>query len=258
MERIMLERGDMTTLHEPFIYLYYLHDRKKQLDYFDPDPTQPTSYLDIREMILIAAKQRTVFVKDMCYYVADYILDDDEFLNRVTNTFLIRDPSRSVASYYKLDPGLTSEEVGLELQHRQFVHTMKASGRAPIVVDAADLLADTEGIVRAYCKRLGIPFLPHAMTWSGELPDEWQHVAGWQTDMTASKGIRKTADGEFRLDDYPALLDMVHHHKPFYEAMREYRIKGLRQFLTVILASARPSYRLQAMTCGRTSSVATA
>jgi hypothetical protein len=64
MERIMLERGDMTTLHEPFIYLYYVHDRKKTLDYFDPDPDHPTSYHDIREMVLAAAEQGPVFVKD--------------------------------------------------------------------------------------------------------------------------------------------------------------------------------------------------
>ena len=58
----MLERGDMTALHEPFIYLYYVHDRRKTLDYFDPD--HPPSYHDIREMVLAAAEQGPVFVKD--------------------------------------------------------------------------------------------------------------------------------------------------------------------------------------------------
>ena len=27
----MLERGDLTTLHEPFLYLYYVHDARKRL-----------------------------------------------------------------------------------------------------------------------------------------------------------------------------------------------------------------------------------
>ena len=30
MERIMLERGDLTNFHEPFIYLYYVGDGKKK------------------------------------------------------------------------------------------------------------------------------------------------------------------------------------------------------------------------------------
>ena len=32
LERVMLQRGDLETLHEPFIYLYYLGDARKSLD----------------------------------------------------------------------------------------------------------------------------------------------------------------------------------------------------------------------------------
>lgn len=220
----MLERGDMTTLHEPFIYLYYVHDRKKRLDHFDPDPSQPTSYQDIRAMIVAAAEHRTVFVKDMCYYVADYILDDHEFLEMITSTYLIRDPVRSIASYFKLDPGLTSEEIGLELQHRQFTHTAKVTGKVPLVIDAADLLADTENVIRTYCERLDIPFLEHSLSWSHELPEDWKHVAGWHSDLTGSKGIRKTADGDFRLEQNSRLMELYHHHKPFYDDMWKHRM----------------------------------
>ena len=124
MERIMHERGDMITFHEPFIYLYYVHDAKKGLLHFERDPDHPTSYEGIKGAILNAAEHKPVFVKDMCYYVADYILDDRDFLRRIKSTFLIRDPARSIASYYKLDPDL-QEAHGIAAQTGQMMERLE-------------------------------------------------------------------------------------------------------------------------------------
>ena len=65
----MLERGDLTIFHEPFMYLYYVHDKKRQMPHFEVAPTHPTSYADIKATLLQAAEQRPVFFKDMCYYI---------------------------------------------------------------------------------------------------------------------------------------------------------------------------------------------
>ena len=52
----MLERGDLTTLHEPFLYLYYVHDARKRLPHLEVNPGRPTSYEDIRSMVLGGAR----------------------------------------------------------------------------------------------------------------------------------------------------------------------------------------------------------
>ena len=218
----MHERGDMTTLHEPFIYLYYVHDAKKELAFFNVDPTQPTSYSDIKQMILTAAESKPVFVKDMCYYVTDYIMDDTAFLKRIKSTYLIRDPKKALISYYKLDPDLSCEEVGLESQYRQFCLTADLTGEAPIVVDAEDLLNDTEGMMRAYCKALYIPFLSHSLNWSEELPESWRHVAGWHQALQGSKTIRKKAQEQIKLDEIPKLKELYEYHLPFYTKLKQH------------------------------------
>ena len=220
----MLERGDLTTLHEPFIYLYYVHDAKKDLAFFDVDASQPTSYADIKQMILHAAESSTVFVKDMCYYVKDYIFDDAPFLKRIKNTYLIRDPKDALISYYKLDPDLNSEEVGLEAQYDQFCFTADLIGEAPIVVDAGDLVSDTESIMRAYCRALQIPFLRDSLNWSKELPPSWQHVAGWHQALEDSKAITKPVNEQLTLDSIPRLKQLYEHHLPFYEKLKKYRL----------------------------------
>ena len=224
----MLERGDMATLHEPFLYLYYVHDARKRLPHLDVDPGRPTSYEAIRSMILETARTGPVFVKDMCYYIVDHIHEDADFIRRMTSTFLVRDPAQSIPSYYRLDPGVTLEEIGCEAQYRCFERFREVSGRTPIVIDAADLAEDPAGTVHAYCRSLGLPFMPETLAWDPQLPDAWRDVGGWHTDLARSTGIAepRTPRGP-GLDAAPHLRDYYAHHVPFYRAMRAHRLPPL-------------------------------
>lgn len=229
LERVMVQRGDMRTLHEPFIYLYYVGDAKKRLAHFDPVPSHPTSYTAIRQMILQAAESEPVFVKDMCYYVIDYLLDDAAFLERVKNTFLIRDPARAIVSYYKLDKDYTEEEVGIEAQYRVFEKVQVLTGEPPIVLDADDLQEDPDATMRAYCLALDIEHHESALQWDGALPKDWQFVAGWHRNVAKSSGIARRADAApVDLDLDPKLRRSYEHHLPYYEKMHRHRLKPVR------------------------------
>ncbi|MGI9463794.1 MAG: hypothetical protein ACR2OM_07640, partial [Aestuariivirgaceae bacterium] len=103
-ERIMRERGDCTVFHEPFLVDYYLHRAVGQMAMLEEDKTKPRDYEAVRAMLLDAAGDRPVFFKDMSYYVVPRIFEDEAFARRLCNVFLIRDPRRSIASYFKLDP----------------------------------------------------------------------------------------------------------------------------------------------------------
>ena len=221
----MLERGDLTTLHEPFLYLYYVHDARKRLPHLDVDPRRPVSYEAIRAMILETALARPVFVKDMCYYVVDHVHEDVDFIRRLTSTFLVRDPALSIASYYRLDPGVTLEEIGCEAQHRCFERFAEVTGRTPVVVDAADLAENPAGTMRAYCRALELPFIPEALEWNADLPQAWRDVSGWHADLAGSTGIARPRprDGP-GLDAAPHLRAYYEHHAPFYRKMRAHRI----------------------------------
>ena len=221
----MLERGDMATLHEPFLYLYYVHDGKKRLPHLEVDPRRPTSYEDVRSMILETARNRPVFVKDMCYYVSDHLHDDVDFIRRMASTFLIRDPARSIPSYFRLDPGATLEEIGCEAQYRCFERIGEVTGQTPVVIDAADLADDPAGTLRAYCRALELPFLPRALKWDAELPGAWRDVSGWHAELAGSTGIDKPRPSSSPgLDAAPHLRDYYEHHLPFYRKMRAHRL----------------------------------
>ncbi len=49
----------------------------------------------------------------MCAHGYEYLKNDDDFLKKLNNTFLIRDPAKAIASYYAMHPEVTIEEIGL-------------------------------------------------------------------------------------------------------------------------------------------------
>ena len=222
----MLQRGDLETMHEPFIYLYYLGDARKSLDHFDPDPDHPTGYEDIREMIFEHAREKTVFVKDMCYYVTNYFPADKLLLREATHTYLIRTPERSAPSYHRLDPAVTREEIGLEAVSRHFDTVATFHGTAPLVIDAEDLTRDPAATLRAYCRAIGLPFLEHSLHWDNSaVPKEWTHVAGWHHDLANSSGLGNVEHASDSQENTPELQALIDYHMPFYEKLRPYRLK---------------------------------
>lgn len=50
----------------------------------------------------------------MCAHCFDDLAADGGFLQRLTNTFLIREPAKAIASFYALNPDVTVEEIGLK------------------------------------------------------------------------------------------------------------------------------------------------
>ena len=229
-ERLMRERGDLNCFHEPYMYYYYVERAVRVMPLFDVDPEKPKSYEAIRDMLLEAGEAGPVFFKDMSYYVLPRLLDDRDFAERLTHTFLIRDPIKAILSYYKLDPGLTLEEIGLEAiwTHIQGIRDM--TGAVPPVLHAEAMQADTGGIMSAYWQRIGLPPAPYALTWeTKETPEDWHVVAGWHEDVSSKGGIVAMSEAEERVltaefetaaEAAPQLRRYLEHHRPFYDKAR--------------------------------------
>jgi hypothetical protein len=64
MERVMIERGDFKIFHEPFAYVYYIHDKKATVPYMKIDPDHPQTYPDTKKWILEAAEGIPVSRRD--------------------------------------------------------------------------------------------------------------------------------------------------------------------------------------------------
>ncbi|MRX49380.1 hypothetical protein GI374_02745 [Paracoccus sp. S-4012] len=226
-ERLMRERGDLDCLHEPFMYDYYVHRARREMPHFEAQDDHPTRYEDIRDMLLARAEAGPVFFKDMSYYVMPQILEDRAFGGRLRNAFLIRNPIASIASYYKLDPELTLEEIGLAAQWRH-LEGLAAQGQTPPVIRAEDVRNDPQGIMAALWRRLGLPYRAEAFDWQRQTPEDWAQVEGWHADVSQSKQIRPLTEAELRQQaenfeaaaaEAPHLRDFLAHEMPFHEKL---------------------------------------
>ncbi|MCP9484014.1 hypothetical protein NNA36_18790 [Shimia sp. CNT1-13L.2] len=224
-ERIMRERGDLRCFHEPFMYDYYIERQVRVMPHFEPQDGHPVSYEAVRDMLLTEAEAQPVFIKDMSFYVMPHILKDEAWQGRLVNCFLVRDPVASIPSYFKLDPEVTLDEIGLEAQaehHKALV----AAGEKAVVVRAEGIRGDAKGVLSALWAEIGLTPADHAFDWQGAQPEDWKQVEGWHSDVTRSKGIRPITAEEVQAQkakfeamsrEHPAMRRYLTHHQPHYE-----------------------------------------
>lgn len=228
VERIMRERGDLDCAHEPFMYDYYVHRRAGQMPHFDVDPTHPTRYEDIRDSLLERAERGPVCIKDMSYYVMPHILSDAEFAARLRNVFLVRNPYAAIASYHRIDPQMSSEEIGIAAQWTHYQGLVERGG-APVVLLSERIRQSPKPMMRALWDRIGLDRTDHAFDWQNATPQDWQQVAGWHESVMSSQQIaplpkdadtRDRAAFEQACQHTPHLRDYLGDHLPAYENLR--------------------------------------
>jgi hypothetical protein len=219
-ERMMIERGDHVVFDEPFSRHYYFGPDKVS-DRFDA--VLPRSRVgEIVADLDRAAAGAPVFVKDMAYHAA--AVASPELLGRMVNTFLIRDPASVLPSLARMWPDFTEEETGYGAVAR-LVELAEAAGQDPVIVDSDDLCREPARIVRAYCERVGIPFVADALSWEPGMRPEWSLWADWYAATARSTGFRPPpAAPPPRLDG--AHLETAYDRcAPVYEELRARRLQ---------------------------------
>ncbi len=222
-ERIMRERGDLQVLHEPFMYHHYLTTKDRLFPGFTPEPEHPATYDEIRAMIVEAGDKGSVFFKDMAYYVADTLHRDAAFADLMTHAFLLRDPVEAALSYARRDPDFTRLELGHEAQYRLYT-ALVALDHDPLVITADQLRRNPQTTLRRYWAYAGLDYLEHAFTWDSKVPDGWQSVQSWHSEVLQSGAIKppETTEAQSELDALGApYTDHAAHHMPYFARMRE-------------------------------------
>ena len=176
------------------------------------------------------AEKGPVFAKDMSYYVMPELLDDHEFCARIKHCFLIRHPLKSILSYYKLDPELSLDEIGLQSQWEHYQGIQKLGLETPVVLEAEVIQADARSTMGLFWKALGLDYREQAFDWSREsTPQDWQYVKGWHANVSSSGGIKaisqadeEKARSEFAIaaETAPQLMQYLEAHLPSYEALK--------------------------------------
>ena len=158
-------------------------------------------------------------------HMTQHMLEDMplDWLDELANCFLIRDPRAVVASFTIQRPDAAAWELGFEQQARLFDHVSDRLGRAPPVLDAADVLKDPRGTLRALCAELGIPFSDRMLHWpSGPRASDGVWAPHWYAAVERSTGFAPYREPEAALTAFQRKL--CDHCEPSYQRLARYRL----------------------------------
>ena len=179
-------RPDTTVIDEPF-YAHYLSTTG--IDHPGRDETLKFMSSDINEIlsnIFSNQKCEVLFLKNMAHHHQQMKLD---FLENMTNLFLVRNPHQLIASFAQVIENPTMQDIGLEKSWELF-HIVKRQN--PIVLDSAEILKDPKGLLKKLCKKLQIKFYDEMLSWKkGGIKEDGPWAKFWYKNVHNSKGFTK-------------------------------------------------------------------
>ena len=153
-----------------------------------------------------------------------------DWLDGVTNVFLIRDPDEVVASFAKRRENPELWELGYQRQAQLFDFVAQRTGEVPAVVDARDILEDPETMLRGLCARVGVAFSERMLRWpAGPRASDGVWARYWYDAVRRSTGFARYRPGAVRLT--PAQQRLAASCRTPYEQLRRHSFVPRRDML---------------------------
>jgi hypothetical protein len=218
MMRSFGARPDTVVVDEP-LYAYYL--ARTGLDHPGRDDVlaaQPNHWPDVVAGLLRPLPGVAVhYQKHMTHHLLPEVGRD--WLGAVSNAFLIRDPAAVVASYARVREDPTLADLGFAQQ----VEIFRRYGGP--VVDAADVLRDPAGTLRALCGALGIPYTESMTSWPpGRRPTDGVWAPHWYAAVERSTGFAPYDPAPPAVPD--RLRPLVDAARPYYAELAAHRLQA--------------------------------
>ncbi|MEC9196413.1 MAG: HAD family hydrolase [Pseudomonadota bacterium] len=209
-------RSDFSAVDEPFYAAYLAMTGKVHPMGDQIKASQNQDPHAVIDQLLAPTKTPHVYHKHMTQHMIDGI--PRGFLKDCTNVFLIRHPARVVASFSAKYDQPELAEIGF-LQQAELYDQVISEGLPAVVVDSADIRVNPEGMLRALCAAIDLPFDPAMLAWpAGGHPDDGVWAAHWYGSVHNSKGF---AGPEGPMPEVaPELAHLVSDAMSAYEKMK--------------------------------------
>ncbi len=218
-------RPDTVVTDEP-LYAFYLDrtglDHPGRAEVIASQPTDWRVVLDQQTGGPLPPGVTISYAKHMTHHLLPEV--DRAALARLRHAHLIRNPRELLASYAQVRAEPTVADLGMVQQAQIF----EAFGGP--VVDSADLLADPEGVLRALCRALDVPFDGRMLHWPpGPRDSDGVWAPYWYGSVHASTGFGAARSGGARSGGPPGPLpdrleSLAQECLPYYTRLHQYRI----------------------------------
>jgi Sulfotransferase domain len=211
-------RPDTVVVDEP-LYAFYLartgisHPARDEIL-----SSMPNGWREVIDQLTtepLPAGKSVFYGKHMTHHLLPEV--DRAALAPLRHAHLIRDPGELLASYAKVRSEPTLEDLGIRQQAEVF------DAYPGPVLDSRDLLENPEGMLRALCDALSIPFSAAMLSWPPG-PRDTDGVWGpyWYESVWASTGF-----GPYRAPAGPLpdrLAGLAQRCRPYYEHLYARRL----------------------------------
>ncbi len=162
-----------------------------------------------------------IYQKHMTHHLPEGV--ELDWTDAFRNVFLIRAPERVLASYLAKRELPELWELGLHQQAEMFERASEIDGRPCPVIDAEDLRAEPERVLRALCNAVGLDFVPEMLRWTpGRRATDGVWGAFWYDALEASTGFSAPEGAVPALPGEAA--EMAEAARPAYDFMRAHRL----------------------------------
>ena len=163
------------------------------------------------------------YQKHMAHHMVGPIGHED--MPGLTHAFLIRDPRRVIASYAAKRVAVRPDHLGTGKQVDFFNREADRLGRAPPVIDSADVLENPERALSHLCDALGIGFDPAMLSWAPGLRETdgiW--ATHWYDAVASSTGFGPLDNRPIELT--PAEQAVADQCLPDYEYLSQFALRS--------------------------------
>jgi hypothetical protein len=146
-----------------------------------------------------------------------------DWLLRVTNCFLIRDPAEVIASYVRKSDNPSLDDLGFVQQAEIFDWIREHSENIPPVIDADDILKDPKQMLSLLCQAVGVEFDSAMLSWPAGLREtDGVWAKHWYGEVARSTGFQPYKQ---KAVPVPKHLDNLHQQcRECYDRLREFRL----------------------------------
>lgn len=219
-------RSDTVVVDEPF-YAHYL--KRSGLQHPGREAilaSQPNDWCDVATTLLadLPTGKQIFYQKHMAHHLFADMYGD--WLVQLTHVFLLRRPDAMLASLQKVIAEPRLEDTGLPQQYRLYEHVRHSTGCDPLVIDAADLLAQPAAMLRSWCALLNVEFSTDMLHWPpGRRASDGVWAEHWYASVEASTGFQQApAQRPVNLNaDLQAVYDQC---LEYYQHLHQLRLRA--------------------------------
>ena len=224
MMRAWSNRPDTFVVDEPF-YAFYLNET--HANHPGAEEVIQDGETDWRRIVArltgpVPSAARIFYQKQMTHHLLPQV--DRDWLGRVMNCFLIRDPAEVIASYLKKNHEPSVEDLGFVQQTEIFGFVQRRTGSVPIVIDAEDVLRDPQRMLRLLCDALGLEFSDAMLSWpSGRRETDGVWAKHWYAEVESSTSFQPYRERRIKLPEH--LRGVYERCREVYEQLYAYRLR---------------------------------